>query len=453
MGTLGQNAVTPITNIDTEIEQWYDFYLSDSKKSGYVCTLKLPEKIQNFWGLNDVENLLKFAAQDEESDLYLSLNAFEYGNRKSFALKQIRNVGIDLDIHNKKLPLADAIDKLRGLIFKGVIPNPNLLIRSGRGLQLIYSIENGASPKMAYMSRYITSQYLSMLSEFGADTQTTDVTRVLRMPNTVNQKNKARTSVEIWNRREFSLEELYDYCVPMEQPKKQRRSSTGRIAMLPARKGVIDLYSLNTKRKDDLERLLTLRGGIMEAWDEKAGSIKGRRNVFMYTYGFTVGLINKTQAGTLLFARQANERFAEPLPIGELERAVKSGYKDAAAFFLAFKENEYTMKGLPWNLIKPKKSTTVINELGITPEEMEQMDTLISAPVRRKRNTGRKREARRSAGVQPRERYLADQQEQTEDKLWLLRKAIDTHPNAKGKELAAMLGISAARVSQLKRKL
>jgi len=63
------------------------------------------------------------------------------------------------------------------------------------------------------------------------------------------------------------------------------------------------------------------------------------------------------------------------------------------------------------------------------------------------------RELRESRGVIKREEYLEQQKEQSNDMLWQLSQAIKRHPKAKGKELAAMLGITPARVSQLKKKL
>jgi len=83
--------------------------------------------------------------------VYLSLNAFEYGSRTTKALKQIRNIGVDIDCYKVNVSISKALEEIKQLIIKGKIPNPNLVIFSGRGLQLVYSISGGAAPAMAFL--------------------------------------------------------------------------------------------------------------------------------------------------------------------------------------------------------------------------------------------------------------------------------------------------------------
>ena len=214
---------------ETYIEEWHDCYLSESKKTGFVCTLQLANKKHSFYGLNDLDALLK-ETKKRKTDVYLSLNAFEYGSRTTKALKQIRNIGVDIDCYKVNVSISKALEEIKQLIIKGRIPNPNLVIFSGRGLQLIYSISGGAAPAMAFLTQYITTQYIAELKHLGADTAATDVTRVFRLPYSINGRNGKQVTVEIWRTLEYSLEELYSYCTPLERRRKPVKRRKGTIS-------------------------------------------------------------------------------------------------------------------------------------------------------------------------------------------------------------------------------
>ncbi|MEW5323890.1 replication protein, partial [Geobacillus thermoleovorans] len=97
----------------------------------------------------------------------------------------------------------------------------------------------------------------------------------------------------------------------------------------------------------------------------------------------------------------------------------------------------------------------IIRWLDIKPEEQRHLQTIIDANEKRRRKRERDRERtegwRRGQGARTREEYLEEQRERTEDKLWQLQKAIERHPDATNKRLAAMLQISVRRVQQLKK--
>lgn len=425
------------------IEEWTDCYLSPRKKTGFVCTLQLPEKFQRFWGLNDIQQMIGYAEAQNKSNMYISLNSFRYGRRQESDLMQIRNIGVDLDIYKVGATIEEAVDELQAMVIDDTLPEPNLFIQSGQGIQLIYGIEGGAAPQMSWLSRYITSQYIAKLAFLGADAATTDPTRVLRFPGTVNQKNQVKATVEIWNPEEYALQELYRYVTPIEETRRSRKRKKRDVVILPPPKGVVDLYSLNTKKKDDLELLVQLRQGDMT----------GYRNTFLYTYSFTVALIVKSQAATIVFARQINEKFSEPLLKREVDTAAKSAYHDAAAFLKDFAENDYKMLGLPSSLIKPEKSSTIIDKLDITSEEMEHFRVLIDRSIKQRRNAEYQREKRRSKGVKEREEYIAQEKAKTDNKLEELRSLLQSNEGLTNKVLAERLGVSIRRIQQLKKEL
>lgn len=418
---------------ETFIDEWQDCYLSDSKITGFICTFQLAYKKHRFYGLNDIKQFLA-AADKREKDIYLSLNAFEYGSRTTGALKQIRNIGVDIDCYKLNISVQDALEEVRKLILKGSVPNPNLVILSGRGIQLIYSISGGASPKMAFLSQYITTQFISELKHIGADTSATDVTRVFRLPYSINSKSDRQVAVELWRTLEYSLLELYSFCTPLEQRRKPSKKRKGILATLPSKKGLKDLYSLNTARKNDLELLVSLRNGDVE-----------KRNVMTYIYSYTVALILKNKEATIEFARQLNDRFAEPDKAREVRRTAGNAYDDALKFFEEFKKREFRM----WyqsmdGIIRPMKNSTIIEELDITADEIKQFSTVIDKAEKQARDTKRKRKNRGSVS---REDYTKEQQEKTDSNIAAVADLLKE--GYKQKQIAESLGLSKGRVSQL----
>ncbi|MBD1373942.1 hypothetical protein IC620_16480 [Hazenella sp. IB182357] len=161
----------------------------------------------------------------------------------------------------------------------------------------------------------------------------------------------------------------------------------------------------------------------------------------------------KEQASTIVFARQINEKFTESLLIKEVIEVAKSACKDALAFLKAFSENEYTMRGLKSDLIKPEKASTIVRKLEMTSDERQQMRVLIDQDIRRDRNTELVREKRREEGVKPRQEYEKVRKAKVDDKLDVLRMAIVENPNASNSQLSNITGIPRTTVIRLKKRI
>lgn len=433
-----ENLLVDYQSRESFIAEWQDCYISESKITGFVCTFRLSDKKHHFFGLNDIKMLLN-EANKRKKDVYLSLNAFEYGSRQTEDLKQIRNIGVDIDCYKLNIPVSKALDEIKQLIVKGSIPNPNLVIYSGRGLQLLYSIAGGASPKMAFLSQYITSQYIAELRHLGADTTGTDVTRVFRLPYSVNSRNGRQVTFDIWRTLEYSLEELYSFCTPLEHRRKPSNKRKGTLVTLPSKRGLKDLYSLNTARKNDLELLVSLRHGEID-----------KRNVLTYIYAYTTALILKNKEATIGFARQLNDRFSDPQRANVVNRTAGNAYDDAMKFFEEFKQRDFKMWYKQSDGIKrPMKNSTIIEELEIIPEEMSQFTTLIDQDTKYQRKVKK----RRQQGVVKREEYVKEQHDKTDDKLFKLQQLLEENPEAKKTELAKELGVHRSHLYRLMKQL
>ncbi|WP_420975063.1 hypothetical protein [Bacillus thuringiensis] len=234
-------------------------------------------------------------------------------------------------------------------------------------MQLIYSISGGAAPIMGYKAQYITNHFIKVLMHLGADGAYSDLSRVFRLPHSVHSKTGKKIEVDIWTKREYQLMELYEYVPPME--KKHPTKRKGIIQTFPAPKGIMTLYSLNMARKVDLEKSVEMRKGEID-----------HRHDMTYIYAFTTALIVKHQGATVEMTLQLNDRFTDPQKTREVERTAKDAYKDAITFFDAYVKNDFEMKGLPRNLIKPMKNKTVMDKLNLnlTQDEIEHLTTLIN---------------------------------------------------------------------------
>ncbi|MDM8365989.1 AsnC family protein [Bacillus thuringiensis] len=429
-----------LSQIETYIEEWHECYLSELKKTGYVVTLDLSkeEHKQIWYGLNDLEHFIR-SSRLSLKDVYVSLNAFRHGSRKTADLRQIRNIGVDLDFYKLRLTREHVMEELNRLIARGTIPCPNVTLH-GRGMQLIYSISGGAAPVMRYMAQYITNNLIKSLMHLGADGACSDLSRVFRLPHSVHSKTGKQIEVDIWTKREYQLTELYEYVPPME--KKRPTKHKGIIETLPAPKGVMTLYSLNTARKVDLEKIVEMRKGEID-----------HRHDMTYIYAFTTALIVKHQGATVEMTLQLNDRFTDPQKTREVERTAKDAYKDAITFFDAYTKNDFEMQGLPRNLIKPMKNTTVMDKLNLnlTQDEIEHLTTLISKGEKQRRNTSYQKKKRRDQGVKSREEYLAVSTEQTDKQLKQLRELIEKKPTITNKEISAKLGVSIRQVQRYKK--
>lgn len=430
------------------LTDWPDAYISPQKKSGFVATLDTSRKKHKgahtmFYGLNDLDNLIKQTMREKPlTNVYLSLNAFKKGldgqlYRRAENLAQIRNIGLDIDCYNVGLSPDAAADVLKESVAKGEIPNPNLVIWSGNGLQLIYSIQGGAAPSLAWLAEYITTQLAGKTSKVGADFACTDITRVFRLPGTINAKpgkEKKLVRVEMWRALEYDLSELYDYCEP-KRLRNKYKGTTAKVYDLPsiAEEGR-RLQSLNLSRSYDLINLIELRGGEIEL-----------RTILLYDYAFCLALNNLAESNVIQAAENVNNRFNDPQKSKEVQRIAKSAYKDARKFWAAFKANEYNTRGLESRLIKPKKTITLIETHSITEDEQQEMRTLIGQEVK----YGRKKAKRRAAGMKTMDEYNSIRNAQKGEKAAQLAELKAQYPDATQKQLADLMGVSQQTISRL----
>lgn len=428
------------------LKQWYDLWFSEHKRAGYVAVTDF--KKQYFYGSNDVERLINATAGKEKQ--FISINAFDvdWGNkvfsRETARLKQIRNIAIDIDQYKLGLTVDEAIDEINALFLDKKIPEPNLVLIS-RGIQLFYTIDRGASPSIAWLVGYITEQFISKLQHIGADSNAKDMSRVMRVPNSINERNNSIVEPYIWNDEAYTLQKLQEYCRPLEKFS-SREKRRNKLIRLPNNLALEQYYKTNYARRNDLLKLFELRNG----------DFTGCRDVFIYMLAYHQSLILDSQEDVFnavksdikgIYTRDPEAK-KDKVTDSWIRKTVRSAYKDAEGFFNHFRDNGYRIVYQSGDgVIKPYKTENVIKKLNITEEEQRALSTLRNAEIAKEQHAEYKRNKRRSEGVRPREEY-ENERKQRKETLMKQIKAL-REQGLKQKEIAEIVGVSQPRVSKI----
>lgn len=445
---MGQ-ALQQITQQTQQLNHWTDLWFDEHKRAGYVAVTNDFKK-HYFYGSNDVDRIIKATAG--RKDQYISLNAFDVNwkekefSRKTADLKQIRNIAIDIDQYNLGLSIDDVIDELNAMLLDNKIPEPNLVLTS-RGVQIFYSIDRGASPDMAWLADYITDQFISKLQHLGADGNAKDMSRVMRVPNSINSRNNTLVKPEIWNDRAYTLADLQSYCKPLDRFRSNNKRKNN-VVRFPTSKSLIQFYKTNYARTADFDRLIELRNG----------DFTGMRNVFLYIYSYHQALKHDTQQDLIAYMegifKNVYSRTDKPLSKNEFKTTVRSAYKDAEAFFKHYQANGYqVIYKQSDGIIKPYKTSNLIKKLSITEDEQYHMRSVRNAEIARKQDADRKRRERRAAGMKTMQEYNDNRKQQKKAKIDELKELMDKQPNMKKTEMAKVLGVSRNHLYRLLKQL
>lgn len=424
------------------LREWYDLWFNEYKRAGYIAITDFNK--QFFYGANDVSKVINATAGKKQQ--YISINAFDVDfqnndfSREITRLKQIRNIAVDIDQYKLGLTIDEALDEIQSLILEQKLPEPNLILTS-RGIQLFYTIDKGASPEMAWLAGYVTEQLISKLQHIGADNNAKDMSRVMRVPNSVNERNNSVVTPYIWNDEAYTLQELQTYCRPLEKFE-TRKKTKGKI--LPFNKRLAFFYKTNFARLTDLHKLLELR----------KNDLTGVRNVFLYMYSYHQSLVLNTQQEVILSVKNTFKDVYsttdKPMSNKEVETTIKSAYKDAKGFFDSFIENDYKVIYRHNDGIKkPFKTSNFIKKLNITEDEQRAMRTLRNKEIAKEQHADYMRNKRLRDGTHKtnRQEYDNDRKKRKETITMI---AIEMRKQGKTlQEIANLTKVSKGYISRL----
>lgn len=380
-------------------------------------------------------------------DVFFSQNTFYRKARRIETVKQLRSLYVDLDFYIFNYTPDQILFWLEEDYFNKSIPEPNMIIFSGQGVVLIWTIE-----PVPYMGlplwQAIQNYLIGQLKSLGGDPKAADAARIFRLAGTISSKNGREVHVQYRHGYQYTLREIQEGYLPELKPQKKKK---------PGRKKQIlhlyNVYTLHGARLQDLDTLVTLRRGEMD----------GCREITLFLYRYWACCFEQDTDTALQHTLEFNRLFSHPLPKNEVVRATQSAQTAYEA--RSDKEANERAKAMGYPGAGYRISNAkLIDWLQITEDEQKHMKTIIGT---REKNR-RKREAyhadpepkkqavkayRRKKGMKTRDEYRAAVKEQTDPKVELIRAALQESPGLSVRKLAEKTGLPKSTVQRLKAQL
>ena len=344
-----RNTLMNVDNIDESIE-YIDTIHGESK--GWITKAEISKQREFSQWHYHVEDLLK---QDfDKEDVYISMSTFYKPMRRIETIKEIGNLFIDLDTYNTEFTKTQILMNLEENYFNRSIPIPNLIIDSGRGLTLVWSIEKvpyKALPLWKAIQEYLYSQ----LKEFGADRKALDATRVLRVAGSINSKSGTRVTILEKYEYKYTLREIQREFLPdLDENKSKKKGRPKKVVYVHRER------SLYQGRILDLVKLCELRN-----YD-----VKGQREIILFLYRYYLCYFYEDEQKALEDVLELNKEFIQPLSEKEVIRATGSAEK-------VFKSKDKQYK---------YKNETLIEILEISEYEQTHMKIIIGKEEYKRRD-------------------------------------------------------------------
>lgn len=288
---------------------------------------------------------------------YISLNTFYKPQRRLENIKELNALYIDLDYYNTNKTQSQILMDLEQNYFNQLIPLPNYIVDSGRGMYLIWLINKVPSQALP-LWKAIEEYFYNQLKDFGADRQALDATRILRVPGSINSKSKTVVTVLDEYKYVYDLREIQNEYLPELRSRTSKKQKTNK----PYKKinFIFRERSLYYARLQDLTKLCELRH-----YD-----VVGYRELILFLYRYYLCYFTEDTEKALQDTLELNKQFITPLGQNEVVRATKSAEK---CYLTQDKQYKY-------------KNDTLIELLGITDDEQAKLSTIISKVEYRNRD-------------------------------------------------------------------
>lgn len=449
----------PYEYLDPALE-WGTFSLLHKTKSSQWAK-------QRSYKLSELQSVIESIGRDpdlKESNYWISQAAFNKFNRRKANLRSIAVCFVDLDYYTTDLHLVQPEQMLFEHVFplleKLGIPLPSLVIDSGQGLQLKWFIERLPARALPRWDR-LQTELCNALSPLGADANSKDASRVLRLQNTYNTKTGELAKV-IWCDTDknalpvrYEFNSLCNSILPFTQEqlaelrdkrKKQRTNKHFAVAETK-RSEVIQMLkhpfartheNLNWNRLHDLKKIVELRGNLGD----------GNREVMAFYlcnfYALRYAMSGQTDQYIWHEFYQLCKTAAPHWDDEKCQGKVNN------VFTLMKQQSRGEMK--LWNgeevpMLYVPKNETMIDLFGITTAEQKHLKTIISDGEKQRRNTVAHRERRKGGSM---EDYKAKRSNDSTERMREVRKL--TSQGFKQAQIAELMGITVNAVKSLKKR-
>ncbi len=438
-------------DLSSEIETGH--YLS-TQKWGWFTTLHREQgksrAHQKSYKLRDLPQILDLISQDRRDvDWWISQAVFTKPNRRKVNLAHVGLAFVDLDYYRFPglacLSEGEILDRLSLHCEQNTIPLPSLVIDSGKGLQIKWFHEplpRQALPRWDALQKGLVKTFEAL----GADANARDISRVLRVVRTTNQKTGravrviwVNTDYDILDPKQYVFNDLVNDVLPPlpEHAGKGRRVFGGVVNPLKlnaAQRGFTP-NSLNWARLCDLQKLIELRGGDM-------GDGLREPMAFWLCNFFALRYCKELAMNPLDEWNEFRQLCLQAAPhwdSGKIKDKTSNLYRltreTAAGKTVPFCGKKYSPLFTPG-------SQFLIDAFGMTSDEISQMDTIHDTAEKAKRQN--LRDQARKGWEQSREEYEAGRQEEKMAKAREAQK-LKAH-GLSGRRIAHEMGVSEAMV-------
>ena len=311
---------------ESERETFFKVLLHDDRNSFYIVS----SDVDGVWGDTAIKReTLAAYPFDKSSSYYMTHNGFTGRRRLAERTRQLNALFFDLDCHGSAADGCEAIiNDALGCIFdgvqKGTLPNPNIIVDSGRGLHLYYVLDRSipyrfrgsgdVNEKGIRFFKDVQERLANVLDELLAgipgikvDRAVFDHTRVSRIPGTYNRKAGRYATLVSAHENYCHLSDLASYkpAKPMHSP-------------LPSMRGkgpatILHFHPLMMSRLNKVSELQAYRNFDCE----------GTRELMSFVFYNTAVQIY-SRANALERLRAFNAQFTAPLPQSELGNIVRT---------------------------------------------------------------------------------------------------------------------------------
>ena len=337
-----------------------DFLMENYSYNNVLCFSSINNgKISNDYKKAGSFKMPKF--EENKKDLYVSVNPIllEKGKapkRNKSNVSKLKYLYMDLDLYKLGLTKEQVINLLEERYYEKLIPTPTMVIDSGRGLYLLWKINEhrNAYPRWKTVQTYL----YEVLKPLGADgAVVTDNARLLRLVGSIN--SKSNTEVRVLDYRNFSYTlyyildsyKVYDYLHSNKnvKPAIKKASSTSEHLM--------------NRTINIVTKLLFMRNS----------SDCYRENMMFIIRHYTYALTGSEQFA-LNTIKELNNKLNYPLSNSELEKSTYSAIKyikedknilkfsnEGLIKFLSITEEECISLGLYRTSEQRKKARSISN--------------------------------------------------------------------------------------------
>lgn len=360
----------------------------------------------------------------DSRDVFFTPNAFGK-HRRLDCVAQLNALFVDLDPVQPTLFQGRdfLLNSVRNLV-PAVIPEPNILVSSGRGHWLLWLLEP-TPPQALPLWIEIENYFVRSLAHLGADPKARDVTRVMRLPGTINSKSGQRVTFEQLHGDRYRLDDLaargYLIRKPKFEPWKLTIAASSKPREeTPVHPKLFTLYSLHKTIIEDLQRLADLRGR----------ELAGHRQYFLFVWRNCLARLGQSPDESERQLRSVALQYlgSKQLPDREWMRTTMSAYRARHKTAQGDEATGYTLR-----------NSWIIDRLKITLEEQRELQTLIQRAEKYRRANEVRRPKR---AKQTRAEFLT----QAEDKRTLVLRLKAENPSSSVRELSKVANMPKSSV-------